>query len=229
MRWFFFSVALSIKAAVPLLASDELPINDLSYNSPDMQISAIGTSLLKIYYPGSDLPVKFLDAISTDFEVVPSEIAGDGNLCLSRMYATEKEWRIEKRGSCQAPSPTAKEPATQEPPTDGRGYPRPVHTPEILDPDIPDPVTKPAQKPQQKPSGPVPLHPPINKFYDNPFISDISGRIKVCASRLMTLCCWGPIIKSMTTQINIENCQRCVYASFFQSVPSYIGGLFPLR
>lgn len=121
MRFFFLSVALSIKAAVPFPDGNEWP-------GTDLQIPTVDTGLLKIYRPGSDVPVSFLDAISTDFEVVPAEIASGGNSCLSRRYYTEKKGRIDRRGSCPVPSPTVKEPATQEPPTDGRGYPRPVHT-----------------------------------------------------------------------------------------------------
>lgn len=112
MRWFFLSVALSIKAAVTFPGSGELPGTDLSYNTPDLQIPTIDTGLLKIYRPGSDAPVAFLDAISTDFEVVPAEIASGGNLCLSRRYDTGKKGRIDRRGSCPAPSPTVKESAT---------------------------------------------------------------------------------------------------------------------
>lgn len=229
MRWLFLSVALSIKAAISFPDSDELPGTNLSYNIPDLQIPTIDTGLLKIYRPGSDVPVTFLDAISTDIEVVPAEIASGGNSCLSRRYDTEKKGQMARRSSCPAPSPAVKEPATQEPPTGGRGHPRPVHTPEVLDPDIPDPVTKPARKPQEKRPGPVPLHPPINRIYDNPFIADINGRIKICASRLMTLCCWGPIIKPMTTQTDNDNCQRCAYAHSFQSVffPPQIEDFFP--
>lgn len=228
MRWFFLSVALSTKAAVSFPDRDELRGTDLSYNTPDLQIPTIDTGLLKIYHPGSDVPLTFFDAISTDFEVVPAEIASGGNSCLSRRYDTKKKGRIDKRGSCPAPSPTVSQPATQEPPTDGRGYHRPVHTPEVLGPDFPDPVTKPARKPQEKRPGPVPLHPPINRIYDNPFIADINGRIKICASRLMTLCCWGPIIKPMTTRMDIDNCQRCAYAPFFQSILFQIGYFPPL-
>lgn len=226
MRSFFLSVVLSINAAVSFPDSDEFPGTDLSYNTPDLQIPTIDTGLLKIYRPGSAAPVTFLDAIPTDFELVPAEIASGGNSCLSPRYDTEKKGRIDRRVSCPAPSPTLKEPATQEPPTDGRGYPRPVHTPEVLDPDIPDPITKPARKPQEKRPGPVPLHPPINRIYDNPFIADINGRIKICASRLMTLCCWGPIIKPMTTQMDIENCQRCAYALTLQYVLFQIEDFF---
>lgn len=212
MQFFFLSVALSIQAAVSFPDSDEMP-------GTDLQIPTVDTGLLKIYRPGSDVPVASLDAISNDFEILPAELASGGNSCLFRRYYTGKKGRIDRRGSCPAPSPTVKEPATQEPPTDGgRGYPRPVHTPEVLDPDIPDPVTKPARKPQEKRPGPVPLHPPINRIYDNPFIADINGRIKICESRLMTLCCWGPIIKPMTTQMDIDNCQRCSYAPSFQSL-----------
>lgn len=220
MRLFFLSVALSIKAAVSFPDGDEWPVNDL-------QIPTVDTGLLKIYRPGSDVPVTFLDAISTDFEVVPAEIARGGNSCLSRRYYAEKKERIDRRGSCPVPSPTVKEPATQEPPTNGRGYPRPVHTPEVLDPETPDPVTKPARRPQEKRPGPVPLHPPINRIYDNPFIADTNGRIKICGSRLMTLCCWGPIIKPMTTQMDIDNCQRCAYAPSFQSLLFLIEDYFP--
>lgn len=111
-------------------------------------------------------------------------------------------------------------------PSDGRGYPRPVHTPTVLDPNDADPITKPARKPRQKPPGPVPLHPSIDRVYDNPFIADLNGRTKICASRLMTLCCWGPIIKPMTTQMDIDNCQKCACAllpfySFLTFPPSH--------
>lgn len=220
MRLFFLLVALSIKAGVCFPDSDELP-------GIDLQIPTVDTGLRKTYSPGLDVPVTFLDAISTDFEVVPAEIASGRNPCLSRRYYTEKKGRIDRRGSCPAPSLTVEEPATHEAPTDGRGYPRPVHTPEVLDPENPDPVTKPARRPQKKRPGPVPLHPPINRIYDNPFIADTKGRIKICGSRLMTLCCWGPIIKPVTTQMDIDNCQRCAYVPSFQSLPFQIEAFFP--
>lgn len=157
MRYFFLSVALSIKAAVSFPDSGEYRGTNLSYNTPDLLIPTIDTGLLKIYRPGSDVPGTFLDAISTDFEVVPAEIASGGNSCLSRRYDTEKEVRIDRRGSCPAHSPIVSESETQEPPTDGRGYPRPVRTSEVLDPESPDSVTKPARRPREKRLDPVPF------------------------------------------------------------------------
>lgn len=223
MRWYLLSIALSVKVVISLPDDFQSFETELSHNTPDLQISTIDTGLLKIYHPGSpDVPVTSIDAIPSNLEVVPAELASDGSSCLTRRDTTETEGRIDKQAMCATPSPTEKEPATQYPPSDGRGYPRPVHTPTVLDPDDLDPITKPAQKPRQKPPGPVPLHPPINRVYDNPFIADLNGSIKICASRLMTLCCWGPIAKPMTSQMDIDNCQRCACALLpFYSFPTF--------
>lgn len=230
MQWYLLSIALSVNVvnSLPALPDDFQPFGtEISYNTPDLQVPTIDTGLLKIYQPGSpDVPVTFLDEIPTDLEVVPAELASEGSSCLGRRDTEETEGRIDKRAMCATPSPTQKEPATRYPPSDGRGYPRPVHTPTVLDPNDADPITKPARKPRQKPPGPVPLHPSIDRVYDNPFIADLNGRTKICASRLMTLCCWGPIIKPMTTQMDIDNCQKCACAllpfySFLTFPPSH--------
>lgn len=224
MQWYLLSIALSVNVVISL-PDDFQPFGtEISYNTPDLQVPTIDTGLLKIYQPGSpDVPVTFLDAIPTDLEVVPAELASEGSSCLGRRDSVETEGRIDKRAMCATPSPIQKEPATRYPPSDGRGYPRPVHTPTVLDPNDADPITKPARKPRQKPPGPVPLHPSIDRFYDNPFIADLNGRTKICVSRLMTLCCWGPIIKPRTTQMDIDNCQKCACAL----LPFYSFRTFP--
>lgn len=214
MRWYLLSTALFIKVAISLLESFQSFGTELSDNTFDLQIPTINTGSLKIYHPGSsDVPVTFLDIIPPDLEVVPAELASSGSSCLYQRDTVETGG-IDNGASCAAPSATEKEPATQEPPSDARGYPRPVHTPEILDPNERDPTTKPARKPPKNRPGPVPLHPPINRVYENPFIANLAGRIKVCASRLMTLCCWGPVIRPMTTQMDIDNCQKCLFLPF---------------
>lgn len=215
MRWYLLSSALSIKVATSLLDSFPSFGTELSDEAPELQIPTIDTGSLKIYPPGSsDVPVSFSDALPIDPEVVPADLAIGGSSCLYQRDTAEIKERIDKRADCKAPSATEKEAGTQDTPSLSRGYPRPVHTPEVLDPNDSDPETKPARKPRQKPPGPVPLHPQIDRVYENPFIADLTGRIKICKSRLMTLCCWGPIIKPMTTQMDIDNCQRCAHASF---------------
>lgn len=101
MRWYLLSTALSVQVAISLPDDFQSDETEPSYNTPDLQVSTIDTGLLKIYHPGSsDVPVTFLDAIPTDLEVVPAELASDGGSCLPRRDTAETEGRIDKRAMC---------------------------------------------------------------------------------------------------------------------------------